>query len=96
MELLITVTRPCADHLEPLLRACLRRQCDWQVFLTGDGMQVLQSQTLADLLVQNCERVVACHDSWRAFHDENECPLTVGSQTNHSDMVARAERVVGL
>ncbi|OED42775.1 hypothetical protein AB833_05420 [Chromatiales bacterium (ex Bugula neritina AB1)] len=97
MDLLITVTKAqSAQIVAPLLQACVRRGCDWHVFLTHHGVQVLQQNEIIEIMSEYRERVVACHDSWHRFGEEGECPVTVGSQTNHSEMAARAGRLVSL
>lgn len=97
MDLLITVsTAASGDILGPLLNACIRRGCTWQVFLTHEGVRVLDAPDINALLQSHKNNAIACHDSWQQFGTEDECPVTAGSQTNHSEMAGRATRVVSL
>lgn len=97
MDLLITVSNSNSGALlAPLLRACIRRGCEWQVFLTCEGVRVLQETELAALVQPYREHTIACHDSWQQFGTASECPVTIGSQTNHSEMAGRAKRVLSL
>ena len=82
--------------LSPMLRACVRCGCSWQVFLTHHGVNVLLQEELAQILIANKNNAIACHDSWQKFHNDSHCPVTLGSQTNHSEMVSKATRVVSL
>ncbi len=97
MDLLITVSNPASSSiLAPLLRACVRRGCSWQVFLTHEGVKVLANNDVLQLLQVHSENAVVCHDSWQQFGSGGDCQVTVGSQTNHSEMAGRAKRIVSL
>lgn len=97
MDLLITVsTKASAAILVPLLRACVRRDCHWQVFLTHEGVQVLQVPEVIETLQMKQGSAIACHDSWQKYGTQDDCPVTAGSQTNHSQMAARAARLLSL
>ncbi len=97
MDVLITVSNAASTSLlSPLLRACVRRGCRWQVFLTHQGVQVLQDSDVRGVLQVHKDNAVACHDSWQRYGDNTDCPVTLGSQTNHSEMAGRAGRVVSL
>ena len=97
MDLLITVSNPASSSvLAPLLHACVRRGCSWQVFLTHEGVKVLANEDVLELLRLHRENAVVCHDSWQQFGSGEECQVTEGSQTNHSEMAGRATRVVSL
>lgn len=97
MDLLITVSNARSrEILQPLLQACVRRGCSWQVFLTHKGVDVLNVTEVAELLQSNVDNVVVCHDSWERYGSDSECPVTIGSQTNHSEMAGLAARVVSL
>lgn len=97
MELLITISNQhCDQLLAPLLQACQRRSCKLEVFLTHEGVQVLNNPFVVNLLHQTNIPAVACHDSWIRHQDQADCPVTLGSQTNHSEMMARAKRVISL
>jgi len=97
MDLLITVSNAASGKiLQPLLQACVRRGCSWQVFLTHQGVEVLRSLELVELLKSNGKNAIVCHDSWHRNGDGGDCPLTLGSQTNHSEMASTATRIVSL
>lgn len=97
MDLLISVSNPSSgDILAPLLQACLRRGCSWQVFLNHRGVELLDNPDIAALLGADAERAIACHDSWLRFGNGGDCPVALGSQTNHSAMAGSAARVLSL
>lgn len=97
MDLLITVSKPeSANIVAPLLRACTRSSCHWELFLTHKGVQVLNNQEIVELLKEVNTPVFVCHDSWTRYTNDEQCPVTLGSQTNHSEMIARANRVISL
>lgn len=97
MDLLITVSKSTSAKLiTPLLRACIRRSCQWELFLTHKGVQLLDDQTIVGLLHESDALAIACHDSWERYADGTQCPVTLGSQTNHSEMIARANQVISI
>jgi len=97
MDLLITVSNASSGNiLVPLLQACVRRGCSWQVFLTHEGVKVLDRTDVAELLQSYRDSAIVCHDSWLQYSPDRDCPVTVGSQTNHSAMAGRAKRIVSL
>lgn len=103
MDLLITVSKSSSvEILGPLLRACVRRRCSWQVFLTHEGVKVLENADVAEILESHSKNkgdnncAIVCHDSWQQYGSGGDCPVTAGSQTNHSEMAGAATRVVSL
>lgn len=97
MDLMITVsTARSSNILEPLLRACVRCGCSWKVFLTHKGVEVLNVPGIAEILVAQKDNAIACHDSWQRYGASDHCPVTEGSQTNHSEMAGSAVRVISL
>lgn len=97
MDLLITVSnKDSAPLLAPLLRACKRRSCNCEVFITHEGVQTLQHENVISLFEDTGFKATACHDSWERYTNNKECPVTLGSQTNHSEMMARADRIISL
>ena len=93
--LLITVTRPDSNSvLKNLLQACSRKASAVCVFFTGQGVH-----TLADggvlAAVDEAAEAVACAESWKEFF-EHDCPVTSGSQTDHSRLIGEAQQVVSL
>ena len=97
MDLLVTVSKKeSATILKPLLEACGRSNCRFEVFLTHHGVRVLNDNEITALLNEVSDNSIACHDSWVKHTAGEECPVTLGSQTNHSEMMARAKRVISL
>lgn len=97
MELLITVSNQnSAPVLAPLLGACQRNHCRFEVFLTHTGVLTLNNEKVVEHLNASGDVAIACHDSWVRYGSGTDCPVTLGSQTNHSEMMARAERVISL
>jgi len=97
MDLLVTVSVASSENiLNPLLRACVRQGCSWQLFLTHEGVKVLDSTELVELLQSQDNNAIACHESWQLHGPGGDCPVALGSQTNHSEMVGSAARVVSL
>ncbi len=96
MDLLLVVSTPlCAPVLVPLAQACRRRGIRWGCFFTHDGVKLLADPALTELMPP-ADLAVACEYSWHRFMGSQRCPVTLGSQTNHSAMVAGAARVVGI
>lgn len=97
MDILFTVSKKeSARILKPLLRACSRSNCTFEVFLTHQGVLILDDGEIETLLATASVKTVACHHSWTTHADSGDCPVTLGSQTNHSEMLARSKRVVSL
>ena len=93
--LLITVSRPRSESvLKNLLGACRRKTCDVSVFFTGRGVQLLEDNEVLHAL-GDIKEAVACADSWKASY-QFDCPLTSGSQTDHSRLIGEAQHVVSL
>ncbi|WP_127474997.1 hypothetical protein [Sulfurivermis fontis] len=96
MDLLIDVSTPdAAPVLVPLLQALHRRGSEWAIFFTNDGVKALSDPQLAGLL-HLAEQAVACEFSWERHMGHAPCPVTIGSQTNHSMLAANAARIIGL
>lgn len=96
MDLLIDVSTPdAAPMLVPLLQALHRRGSDWAIFFTNDGVKTLHDAQLVGLM-HLAEQAVACEFSWERHMGDAACPVTIGSQTNHSMMAASAARIIGL
>lgn len=96
MKLLIVVsTEQGGRLLAPLARACSRNRVKWGCFFTNDGVKHLGDPELASLL-GNASQKVACDHSWVRFMGRSDCPVELGSQTNHSAMVSAAEKILTL
>ena len=97
MDLLITVSNQKSTNiLLPLLQACVRCKCEWEIFFTHEGTLTLNRDEITALLTKNNSTAIVCHDSWVRYAETDECPVALGSQTNHSGMIARAKRVISL
>lgn len=96
MELMLVVGSARAGAaIAGLMGACNRRGIPWGCFFTNDGVKVLESEAVRNLCA-GALQAVACEYSWERFMGDAPCPVTVGSQTNHSAMVAEARRVLSV
>ena len=96
MELLLLITNPeAAPIASGLAQASQRAGIDWAVFVTNDGVKILQDAALAAVL-QKAGSAIVCQDSWRMHMADLPCPLELGSQTNNSALVAQAAHLVSL
>ena len=96
MEILLMLTHPDAGPVAAgLARACDRAGIEWGVFVTNDGVRALADSATAEALGR-APRAIVCQESWSAHMQGAPCPLTEGSQTNNSALVAEAARVVSL
>ncbi len=94
LDLLFVV---CTDRgarvLMPLAAACGRAGKTWGCFFTNDGVNLLADAAVKRLM-QEAGRSVACEYSWERFMDDSPCPVELGSQTDHSALVAEAASIV--
>ena len=81
--------------LRGLFDACRRNAVEYSVFFTGDGVRTLSAPDIVERAGHASEAVV-CEYSWSQVMRGRTCPLTLGSQTDHSRMLGRAVRVVSL
>ncbi len=96
LDLLFVVgTDRGARVLIPLAAACGRAGKTWGCFFTNDGVNLLADDTLKTLMPA-AGRAVACEYSWQRFMGESPCPVELGSQTDHSALVAEAASVVAI
>ncbi|OBS10494.1 hypothetical protein [Acidihalobacter prosperus] len=96
MELMYVVSsRDARALLPPLLRATRRRGIEWGAFFTGEGAAILGDAECAALL-SGAARAVVCEHSWQRHGDGESCPIELGSQTDHSAMIARTYKVISL
>jgi len=96
MQLLITVSNSQAGSLlEPLLNACVRAGCEWGLFLTNDAAKFAAEAWLLNV-ARHSLGVVVCQESWTGHMQDAPCSLTLGSQSNHSEMIGQADRVISL
>ena len=96
ISLMILITVASANsgkHVRLLSRALARNSEPFSIFFTGKGVQVLAGDWL-DQIPENSE-AVACAESWTQFSAE-ACPVTEGSQTDHSRLVSKATHLVTL
>ncbi len=79
--------------LAPLAHACIRKGIAWGCFFTNDGVRLLADSSIRSLMgVAN--QAIACEHSWQRFMAGESCPVELGSQTNHSALLANAARVI--
>ncbi|MCB1759623.1 MAG: hypothetical protein KDI68_07545 [Gammaproteobacteria bacterium] len=96
MDILLLLTHPEAGPIaRGLALACQRAGIDWGLFVTNDGVKALADPDTARALAAATPAIV-CQDSWNAHMQGGDCPLTLGSQTNNSALVAEAVRIVSL
>ena len=96
MDLLVIVSTPqAAAILSPMAQAFDRAKFDWAVFFTNDGVKVLTQPAIISAL-SSARHKIACHDSWERFGKSVDCPVELGSQTNNSELVGQAARIVSL
>lgn len=96
MDLMFVVSTPEAgQYLGPLAAACERRGLHWVCFFTNDGVRAVFHGQVSSLLPR-AGRAVVCGEAWTRYHGDTPCPVEVGSQTDHSALVAEAQRIVSL
>jgi len=96
MNIVITVSRNESRGLVcGLTRACRRNNVDYSLFFTGAGIG-----TLDDAAVIECStfasEAIACEFSWEEQRAREQCPVEIGSQTDHSRLLKTADRLVTL
>ncbi len=98
MSLLFIVAHPQSGaYLAGLGAACIRQQVDFMLFFTGDGVITLQrDQECLECILNHAVEAVACEYSWQQKMTGQVCPVTQGSQTDHSRMLGLAGKVVSL
>ena len=95
LMLLITITQPNGEFiLRNLLQACARKACEVCVFFTGQGVHLLEDEGVLTALAEAAE-AVACAESWKESF-QHDCPVTSGSQTDHSRLIGEAQHVLSL
>ncbi|MES2406424.1 MAG: hypothetical protein V4528_03785 [Pseudomonadota bacterium] len=96
MEMLFVISTDRGSHvLAPLAHACIRKGIAWSCFFTNDGVRILAETDIKNLMgVAN--QAIACEHSWQRFMATENCPVELGSQTNHSALLAHAARVITL
>ncbi len=96
MNLLIVIAHANTErYLRGLADACQRNTVDYSLFFTGAGVSVLSDLTVIELS-NNATNSIACEHAWEKQMTKKVCPIALGSQTNLSQMLAAAGRVVSL
>jgi len=96
MDLLIIISNPNSGTMvTPIAAACGRAGISWSAFFTNDGVATLGDRSLVKALGSASE-AIACQESWNEHMANNECPITLGSQTNNSTLMGVARRVLSL
>lgn len=94
MEMLFVIsTDRGGEILAPLAHACSRKGIAWGCFFTNDGVRLLADSGIQNLL-EAANQTIACERSWQRFMAGKNCPVELGSQTNHSALLATAARVI--
>jgi len=91
--LFVVSTERSARVLLPLAEACRRGGVAWSCFFTNDGVKLLADGEVGKLMAE-AARAIACEYSWHRFMGGATCPVELGSQTDHSALVADAATVV--
>lgn len=84
-----------ADVLVPLAKACNRNSIPWACFFTGNGVKILSSEGVTEIIT-GAVKAVACEASWELYMGDDTCPIEIGSQTNNSTLVGEADKVVSI
>ena len=92
--LLITVSHSDSQILVAgLLNACRQQTTAVSIFFTGQGVKMLDNDRVLAALACAKESI-ACAESWSDW-SEAGCPVTEGSQTEHSRLIGQATHLVG-
>ncbi|MGE5087675.1 MAG: hypothetical protein ACM3QY_01005 [Candidatus Levyibacteriota bacterium] len=93
--LLVASTEQGAKVLVPLAAAARRRSTVLGCFFTSVGVKLLgDDEVLA--AIAGAGAAIACEHSWGRYMGDARCPVELGSQTDHSALVARAAKVVAI
>ena len=96
MNLLFVVAHgESGAYLRGLSAACRRNGVAFSVFFTGDGVRTLSAPDTVER-ARHASEAVVCEHSWSRLMKGGACPLSLGSQTDHSRMIGCADRVVSL
>ncbi len=96
MELLLHISNSKSGAIASgLAGACRRAGIDWAVFLTNDGVRLLDDDAIASAL-KHAGTAIVCQDSWNLHMRGRSCPLGLGSQTSNSALVSQAVKAVSL
>ena len=91
--ILITVsTEDFARLINNLVSACSRQRQAVALFFTGSGVRLLDDQNLLRG-IDSAGEAVACGESWRHFFSD-PCPISEGSQTDHSRLISQASHLL--
>ncbi len=96
MKILFVISNPTSvEALLGLTDACARRNQTFLCFFTGDGVEILGDSKVIDA-ISKAERAVVCEFSWAKYLPGQQAPIEEGSQTDHSAMVSKVDKVVSL
>jgi hypothetical protein len=93
--LLVVSTDRAAELLVPLAAAARRRNTVLGCFFTNDGVKLLGNEAVR-AAIEAAGAAIACEHSWGRHMGDARCPVELGSQTDHSALVARAAKVVAI
>ncbi len=96
LELLIIISTPeSGDIANELGKAARRRDINWAVFFTNDGVLTLADREFAKT-VSSASQAIVCQESWQHHMAACDCPVELGSQTNNSALASKAQHIVSL
>lgn len=96
LDILIVVTTAMSGpYLFPLINAAQRANATVAVFLTNDGVKLASADAHGGELAELGTAVV-CAESWTNFLANEPCLVKSGSQTDHSQLIGSASKVISL
>ena len=96
MDLLIHIaTHYSRVVLDLLARACSRSRIQWACFLTNDGVQLLEVQSIQKAL-SAADALIVCKHAWNLHLPVKEYPAEFGSQSDNSHLMERCRKVISL
>ena len=93
--LIVVTTEKAGPYLTPMLAAANRTDSKVAVFFTNDGVNLVTGCESLKMMAEK-DRAIVCAESWQHYLQDRPCPISLGSQTNHSQMIADATRVISL
>jgi len=97
-RILFIVSHPDASaYLVGMGAAAARRGVKFSIFFTGNGVKLLSDNYYQLKSVTDAaDEAIACEYAWNSRQQNSECPVKMGSQTDHSRMIGVFNKVVSL
>ncbi len=97
-NILFVISHPDAStYLIGMGAAAIRKGIEFSLFFTGDGVAVLtNSDHGLQKTLDAANEAIACEHAWKNRQGKSNCPVVLGSQTDHSRMVGALNKVVSL